>query len=368
MAISTIDNNGANLGQLGNRNMVTNGSMAVTQRGTSFTAPASSTFTLDRWKYEESTANVVNVEQSSDAPAGFERSIKVTTTTAAGSVGSNDFAQLLYKIEGYDLSRLAYGTSDAKTSTISFWVKSSVTGSFPFGLQNHDGTRVFPVTYTVNSANTWEYKTITIAGDTGGTWTTNNNTTGMRFTFLWISGSNFTGGVDGGGWAATTGFANLTSSYTANLDVVNATFQITGVQLEVGDTATPFEHRSYGEELAKCQRYYSVIKPVQAHPIWIYTSTNWSTTFPHPTTMRVVPSISFTGTPVNTAGGTNATNNFSAYSDGAWRGMATLSASQSASSVDISRIDGTTNSAVTSGFSGGFYMGSECSINMDAEL
>ena len=279
-------------GALSNRNIIINGAMKVAQRGTSFTSPISSTFTLDRWKYEENTDNVVNVEQSSDAPAGFERSIKVTTTTAAGSVGSGDFAQLIYKTEGHDISRLAYGTSDAKTSTISFWVKSSVIGSFPFSLQNHDGTRVFPVTYTVNSANTWEYKTITIAGDTGGTWTTNNNTTGIRFTFLWISGSNFTGGVDGGGWAATTGFANLTSSYTANLDVVNANFQITGVQLELGDTATPFEHKNVGQELLACQRYYQQVDRGSGIAPF---STAAYISLPYITTMRAIPTFGTTG-------------------------------------------------------------------------
>ena len=286
-------------GALSNRNLIINGGMQVAQRGTSFTSPESNTFTLDRWKYEESTANVVDVEQSSDAPAGFERSIKVTTTTAAGSVGASDFAQLLYKIEGHDLSRLAYGTSDAKTSTLSFWVKSSVTGSFPFGLQNHDGSRVFPVTYTVNAANTWEYKTITIAGDTGGTWTTSNNTTGMRFTFFWISGSNFTGGVDGGGWAATTGFADLTSTYTANLDVVNATLQITGVQLEVGDTATPFEHRSYGDELARCKRYFERIgipagSSYQSFGVGhVHTSVTAVSVIPYEVEKRVNPTASY---------------------------------------------------------------------------
>jgi hypothetical protein len=262
------------IGISGRRNLLQNGAMTISQRGTTFTSPNSGTYTLDRWKYERGGGAACTIEQSSDAPNGFGKSIKVTVTTPEGTIGAGDFSQLLYQIEGQDIAPLSYGTADAKPMVFSFWAKSSVTGSFPFSLQNNNGSRVFPVTYTINNANTWEYKTISIAGDTGGTWVTSGNTLGLRFTFLWVSGSNYTTGVDGGGWTATSGYLGLTSTYTAPIDSTNATLQITGVQLEVGKVATPFEHRSFGEELALCQRYYQKIDVPDQNGVLGATRTN----------------------------------------------------------------------------------------------
>ena len=239
----------------GRKNLLINGDMRIAQRATSTNSAASNTYIVDRWQYEESTTGVVNVEQSSDAPDGFKYSSKITITTPDTSIASTDFQQILYKMEANDISHLNYGTSSAKTCTLSFWVKSSKTGIFPFSFQNHIGTRVYPENYTVNQANTWEYKTIVFPGDTGGSWVTTGTSVGLRFTFQFMLGSNYTGGTRGA-WAATTGYQNLCPPYTANLQETNATLQITGVQLEVGKNATEFEHRSYGEELALCQRYY----------------------------------------------------------------------------------------------------------------
>tara|TARA_E500000318_G_scaffold6181_1_gene6107 strand:- start:614 stop:1789 length:1176 start_codon:yes stop_codon:yes gene_type:complete len=288
------------VGISGRRNLLQNGAMTVSQRGTTFTSPDSGTYTLDRWKYELGGGAACTIEQSTDAPNGFGNSVKVTVTTPEGSIGAGDFSQLLYQIEGQDIAPLAYGTSDAKPMTFSFWAKSSVTGSFPLSFQNHNGTRVYPLTYTINNANTWEYKTVSIKGDTGGTWVTSGNTVGLRFTFLWVSGSNFTTGVDGGGWKATSGYLGLTAPYTAPIDTTNATLQITGVQLELGKVATPFEHRSYGEELALCQRYYqkhTVADTFQyignvavAHTSTIVTQ-NWQLN----PTMRAAPTLGNSG-------------------------------------------------------------------------
>ena len=310
------------VGISGRRNLLQNGAMTISQRGTTFTSPSSGTFTLDRWNYERGGGAACTIEQSTDAPNGFGNSIKVTVTTPEGSIGSGDFSQLLYQIEGQDIAPLAYGTSDAKPMVLSFWVKSSVTGSFPFGLQNHNGTRVFPVTYTINHPNTWEYKTISITGDTGGTWVTSGNTVGLRFTFLWVSGSNFTTGVDGGGWTATSSYLGLTSTYTAPIDATNATLQITGVQLELGKVATPFEHRSYGEELALCQRYYYKTYNQSVTPGTVslagasasITSTTSSTVHPHyfqfPVEMRASPSL----TPYSISGTANRASTSGSYS------------------------------------------------------
>ena len=240
---------------VGRRNILINGDMRIAQRGSSTNSAANNTYIVDRWQYEASTTGVVDVEQSTDAPAGFKYSSKITITTADSNIASTDFQQILYKMEANDISQLNYGTSNAKTCTLSFWVKASKPGTFPFSFQNHNGTRVYPENYSVNQANTWEYKTIVFPGDTGGSWVTTGTSLGFRFTFQFMLGSSFTGGTRGA-WAATTGFQNLCPPHTANLQETNATFQITGVQLEVGKVATPFEYRSYGQELALCQRYY----------------------------------------------------------------------------------------------------------------
>ena len=363
-------NDAYDAGALSNRNMVTNGSMQVAQRSTSVTgigATGTAYHTIDRWQIETgNSGGRFTMSQSSDAPSGFGSSLKLDCTTAVTSIGTGEYLLLEYHLEGQDVQRIKTGTSDAEEVTISFYVKANA--AFNFVLEVRDNTNARNCSKLFSTTTGWNRVELTYPADTIGE-IVNSNASGIRL-FFWIhAGSEYTGGtLNSSSFTTNALAANRASGISSFYSSTSNEFYLTGFQMEVGDTATPFEHRSYGEELAKCQRYYSVIKPIQAHPIWIYTSTNWSTTFPHPTTMRVVPSISFTGTPANTAGGSVGTNTFAAYSDGAWRGLATLTPSQSASSVDISRIDGTTNSAVTPGFSGGFYMGSNCFINMDAEL
>ena len=351
-------------GALSNRNLIINGAMLIDQRnsGSAITPTSDQTFTADRFKARLNVASKYSVQQVADAPSGFYNSLKVTSA-AATTLGTNDYYQISTQLEGYTTDVLQQGISSAKQYTLSFYVKSSLTGTFGGGYSNDAGDRFYAWSYTIDAANTWERKSITITGATDGTWRqTNNSGLWTYWTLGAGSGVQTTAGVWG------TSFKRGPTGATNVVATSGATLQITGVQLEVGDTATPFEHRSYADELAKCQRYYSVIKPVQAHPVWTYTSANWSTTFPHPTTMRVVPSISFTGSPVNTAGGSVLPSSFAVYSNGAWKGLATITPSQGASSVDMSRIDGITNDSMTSGYSAGLYMGSECSINMDAEL
>ena len=285
---------------VGRRNLLINGDFKVSQRGTSFTGLSNANaYTCDRWKWEGSGNMAVTIEQSADAPNYFDKSIKVTVTTAESSIAATEFNQLLYQIEGQDIAPLAYGTGDAKPMVFSFWVKSSVTGSFPFSVQNQNGSRVFPSRYTVNSANTWEYKTISIAGDIGGTWNTSGTALGLRFTFLWVSGSSYTGGIADGGWKATSSYVNLTSTYTAPINTANATLQITGIQLELGKVATPFEHRSYGEELALCQRYCYVMgtPSVSTNDLFAVgtgNGTGTATTYHlHPVEMRARPTLAY---------------------------------------------------------------------------
>lgn len=244
-------------GPLSNRNIIVNGGMRVAQRGSSFaTAVSGVHFVADRWRYEASNSAVISISQETDAPPGFTNSIKAEVTTADTSTTATDFTQFLYKVEANDISHLEYGTANAKTCTISFWAKHKLPGTYPFSLQNHNGTRVYPASYTIQDADTWEYFSITFAGDTGGTWVTDGNGLGMRFVFCWNMGSNFTSGT-AGAWAATTSYLNLAPTTGPDVNgTVGNTVQWAGVQLEVGSKSTPFEHRSYGYEFERCQRYY----------------------------------------------------------------------------------------------------------------
>lgn len=240
-------------GALSSRNKIINGDMRIDQRnaGSAVTHSGSANlYVLDRWVCNSTGTPQFSVQRVADGPVGFTYSSKLTTTTA-GSPAAGDFSYYTQYIEGYTVADLEFGTADAKTVTVSFYVKSSLTGTFGGALKNGAVNRAYPFSYTISSANTWEYKTVTIAGDTTGTWAT-DNTIGMNISFDTGSGSNNKGTA--GAWAASaalgvTGGVNL-------VETASATWQITGVQLEVGEKATPFEHRSYGDELARCQRYY----------------------------------------------------------------------------------------------------------------
>jgi hypothetical protein len=256
-----------NGGQLaGFRNKIINGAMQVAQRGTSATATTSGYISLDRMRYSENSLATTQstIEQSTDAPDGFSYSLKLTVTTAEGSVGADDgFRPIDYRIEGQDLQHLQYGTSGAKSLTLSFYVKSSVTGTYSVAFYRLESTdRLITDTYTINSANTWEYKTITIPGDTSAS-ITNDNTIRFSIYFHGGAGTDLTSTDSSGSWGnyALSGFA---FGNTVNLqNTVNSTWQATGIQLEVGTVATPFEHRSYGTELALCQRYYQVTGAIE---------------------------------------------------------------------------------------------------------
>ena len=236
---------------LGRRNLIINGAMQVAQRGTSFTSLATGTYALDRYQFYRSGGGNWNVEQSTDAPDNFKNSVKITVSTADSSIAAGDYYLFGQKIEGQNMSHLNFGSSAAQTVTLSFQVKSSLTGTFSGVLTNSAENRSYPFTYSISTANTWEAKTVTVAGDTSGTWLDTNNI-GMEVWFDMGSGTTYQGTA--GAWAGATYYA--ASSSTQLIGTASATFQITGVQLEVGSVATPFEHRSYGEELALCQRYF----------------------------------------------------------------------------------------------------------------
>ena len=237
----------------GRRNIVINGAMQVAQRGTSFSV-SDNIYTLDRFVTEFSGLGAFTLTQSTDAPDGFGNSLKLDCTTADASPASGDIFQLFHKIEGQNLQQLKKGTSDAEKVTLSFFVKSNKTGNMQVNLRDAN-SRIIGATYAISSANTWERKTITFDGDTSGS-IANDNTSELTIEFPVGSGSNYTSGAVPTAWEAS---SDADRNAGSNINIADNTaneWYLTGVQLEVGSQATPFEHRSFGEELALCQRYF----------------------------------------------------------------------------------------------------------------
>jgi hypothetical protein len=225
--------------------------MAIDQRNAGVSVTAIGGYTLDRWMAHENTDGDYTVQQVTTAPAGFNYSIKATVTTADSSIGSTQNALLCQYIEGYNVGDFNFGSSNAKTITLSFWVNCAVTGTFTGTLQNSAADRSYPFSYTISSANTWEQKSITIAGDQSGTWLTTNGV-GLRVWFTMAVGSGQS--TTAGAWASGTYYG--ATGQVNWMATVGNTFYITGVQLEKGSTASPFEYRPYTTELQLCQRYF----------------------------------------------------------------------------------------------------------------
>jgi hypothetical protein len=253
--------NAVNIAQSGSnnqtmRNRIINGAMTISQRnGTSSVTPTTlySQYTLDRWTFNGSQASKASVQQDAGGvtpPAGFTDYLGITSLSAY-SVLSNDFFGILQHIEGFNTADLAFGTASAQPVTLSFWVRSSLTGTFGGNLANSANNRNYVFSYTISAANTWEYKTITVPGDTTGTWLTTNGI-GLQVVFSIGSGSNFTAAP--GSWSASATYAP--TGQTSIVGTNGATFYITGVQLEEGTAASPFENRLYGTELSLCYRYF----------------------------------------------------------------------------------------------------------------
>jgi len=281
----------------GFRNRIINGDMRIDQRNAGASVSAllgSFKYTLDRWAYYVSQDSKLTVQQNAGSvtpPAGFTNYLGATSISAY-SVGSNDLYMITQPIEGFNVADLGWGTANAKTVTLSFWVRSSLTGTFGGSLLNNAVNRSYPFTYTVSSANTWEQKSITVAGDTTGTWLTNNGV-GLWISFGIGMGSTYSGTA--GAWAGSQ-FWSATGA-TSVVGTNGATFYITGVQLEVGSVATPFERRDYGRELMLCQRYYQKVFLNGNGLIGFADTTTASINMYYaPTTMRGTPTLSTTGT------------------------------------------------------------------------
>ena len=278
----------------GFKNRVINGAMTISQRGTSSFTAADNLYTLDRWVCAVNPASKFTVIQSSDAPAGFNNSLLVTSSSAY-TVGAAEYETIVQRIEGYNIADLGFGTASAKTITISFWVKSSLTGSFGAAITNLGETRCYPFSYTINTANTWEQKSVTIAGDTSGSWGTTTST-GINLYISLGTGSNLSGTANA--WTSSTKVQP-----TGSVSVVGtngATWYITGVQLEVGSTATSFDYRPYGTEFQLCQRYYYVMVSGAGSyfaTAFYYNTNHLILVVNYPVAMRTDPTlVSTTGT------------------------------------------------------------------------
>ena len=243
---------------LSNRNLIINGAMNVAQRGTSFTNIGSAgdyddTYTLDRFLISQGlSAGRCSVTQESDAPSGFSKSLKIATTTADTSIAAGEYHRLLTKFEGQDLQRFAKGTSDAKQFTLSFYCKANASATYVAELHDTDNNRTISKTYSVTTS--WTRVELTFAADTTGAFTS-DNLLSLELCLWFHAGSTYSSGTLQTNWGSITA-ANRAVGIDSIFDSTNRTFFITGVQLEVGSTATDFEHKSYGYELARCQRYF----------------------------------------------------------------------------------------------------------------
>ena len=303
----------------GFRNRIINGAMTIDQRnaGASITAN-DSVFPLDRWIMEVTQSSKLTAQQNAGSvtpPAGFTNYLGLTSSSAY-SVGAADYFCVNQIIEGYNVADLGWGTANAKTVTLSFWVRSSLTGTFGGTLSNTASNRSYPYTYTISSANTWEQKSITITGDTSGTWLTTNGV-GLRLRFGLGVGATYSGTA--GAWSGST-FLSATGA-TSVVGTSGATFYITGVQLEVGSTATSFDYRPYGTELMLCYRYYYKSLGTE-YGMQTYTQSGYGrqVRYSFIVPMRTSPTVTAINTAVfaypSVSAGSNSSNSFNVGSTG----------------------------------------------------
>ena len=328
-------------GLYGFKNRIINGAMVIDQRnaGAVMNMTGANYGTCDRWKFYYSAASKFTAQQNAGSitpPAGFTNYLGITSLSAY-TVGAGEEFDVCQFIEGYNVADLGFGSANAKTVTLSFWVRSSLTGTFGGALQNSGSSRSYVFSYTISSANTWEQKSITITGDTSGTWLTTNGL-GINCTFGIGQGSSLTNTA--GSWY--TGNYNNVTGGTSVVGTNGATFYITGVQLEKGSTATSFDYRPYGTELALCQRYYwrtsgggGSLAPTHMVGAFAYSGSSVGQAYcAHPVTMRANPTSTISSLSV-------------------WNGSST--AVTSIAATNSSTIAGTLNLSTGSGSLSGYY-------------
>ena len=273
------------------KNRIINGAMVIDQRNAGASVTANDgIFPVDRYKFSMTQSSKGTGQQNAGSvtpPAGFTNYLGFTSSSAYSVLAADQFA-IAQNIEGFNTADLGWGTANAKTVTLSFWVRSSLTGTFGGSLQNNAANRSYPFTYTINSANTWEFETITIAGDTTGTWVGATNGIGLRLFLSLGMGSTSSGTA--GAWAASN-FQSATGA-TSVVGTNGATFYITGVQLEVGTQATSFEYRQYQQELALCQRYYQQDSSIVIYGTSVGVNT-WRIPIYYKVPMRATPTFTY---------------------------------------------------------------------------
>ena len=305
---ATINGYTPTASNMAGRNKIINGNMVIDQRNAgAIVTPTNAQFITDRWQTALTQASKYSAQQNAGSvtpPAGFINYLGITSLSAY-SVISSDVFMIRQAIEGLNVSDLDWGSANAKTVTLSFWVRSSLTGTFGGALTNSDGTRSYPFSYTISAANTFEQKTITIAGDTSGTWLKTNGV-GVFLNFGLGVGTTYSGTA--GAWAGSALYS--ATGATSVVGTSGATFYITGVQLEAGSSATEFEYRQYGTELALCQRYFENVKfGATCGARW--STSDWTGYVSFCVTKRATPTVTITGqfqTWVNATSGTSTTS------------------------------------------------------------
>ena len=334
----------APVGSMGNRNRIINGDMRIDQRnaGASVTTSSGTTvYTLDRWQAIYSQTSKFTVQRNAGSvtpPAGFTNYLGITSSSAY-SVGASEQFNIHQIIEGFNVADLGWGAAGAQSVTLSFWVRSSLTGTFGGVLLNDGKSRAYPFTYTISAANTWEQKTVTIAGDTSGTWKTDTSA-GVFVSFGLGVGSTVS--ATAGSW---TGAGNIfgATGATSVVGTNGATFYITGVQLEAGSVASPFERIDYGRQLIQCQRYYQVLASGANQPLALggaYTATSVYATIPLRVSMRAAPTLS----------ATSGTNYYIFYRNGSSDSFNSLTLE--VASTDAVEISSTADLSGTIGYAG----------------
>jgi hypothetical protein len=340
------------------RNRIINGAMVIDQRNAGAAVTADASYPVDRFLFRETTDGTASAQQSSTAPTGFVNSLLFTVTGTDSSLSTNQYAAFQHRIEGFNTADLMWGTANAKTVTLSFWVRSSVTGTFGGSLSNSAANRSYPFSYTINAANTWEYETITIAGDTSGTWLTTNGI-GIQLNLTMAAASNLLGTANTWAGSFLIGVTGDTNLHATN----GATIAFSGVQLEVGTQATSFEYRQYTTELQLCQRYYYVLASQGGANKTLGTgfyanASRVDLTVTYKTSMRAVPTlVQVTGAGYYNIYANNAVDAFNGFS-----GSGELS-TEGAGLYTLSDVSG------TSGFAGAVYTANTSAyIAFQAEL
>ena len=346
---------------LSHRNLIINGGMTVAQRGTGFSSIHGDQYAADRFKFDCGSEDELrlSITRENSGPTGFSHSVRLNVTTAESAIAADEYARISTIIESQDLQHLDYGASGAKTTTVSFYVKSSLTGTYAMQLYQFDGPQTIGTTYTINAANTWEKKTITFVGNTSQA-VANDNTAGIRLNWILMVGSDYTGTANSS-WGAYSGgkFGNgHTAAWGTN---TSHDFWLSGVQWELGSVATPFEHRSYAEELQKCYRYFYALHPKGGidqyiSNAWFYSASQVFSIVRHPVEMNHAPDVE----------SSNVTNGFQLWKNGS---LSFNSISKNGSTPYATNLYSAGFSGQTAGQSFGLYSDSNDSyIYLDSEI